>query len=159
MSSQILVEKSLLGWKEVEYEVVRDIADNCVTVCNMENFDPLGIHTGTEKYSTHWCVPQTVVLCFVVPFTVSSSAVHESVQFPVCMLLSSSNRLLPFSGEAASGWACFLFALGRLFMSTKFTVYQDVDVSMFLTAFFLVSVAQEKYWESILEWQTSSLWV
>lgn len=48
MSSQILVEKSLLGWKEVEYEVVRDVADNCVTVCNMENFDPLGIHTGTD---------------------------------------------------------------------------------------------------------------
>ncbi|KAG5283428.1 hypothetical protein AALO_G00041970 [Alosa alosa] len=46
MSSQILVEKSLLGWKEVEYEVVRDISNNCVTVCNMENFDPLGIHTG-----------------------------------------------------------------------------------------------------------------
>ncbi|XP_017326054.1 carbamoyl-phosphate synthase [ammonia], mitochondrial isoform X1 [Ictalurus punctatus] len=46
MSRQILVEKSLLGWKEVEYEVVRDAADNCVTVCNMENFDPLGIHTG-----------------------------------------------------------------------------------------------------------------
>ncbi|XP_012993454.2 carbamoyl-phosphate synthase [ammonia], mitochondrial [Esox lucius] len=46
MSSQILVEKSLMGWKEVEYEVVRDVADNCVTVCNMENFDPLGIHTG-----------------------------------------------------------------------------------------------------------------
>lgn len=50
MSSQILVEKSLLGWKEVEYEVVRDVADNCVTVCNMENFDPLGIHTGTTKF-------------------------------------------------------------------------------------------------------------
>lgn len=49
MSSQILVEKSLLGWKEVEYEVVRDVADNCVTVCNMENFDPLGIHTGADK--------------------------------------------------------------------------------------------------------------
>lgn len=47
MSSQILVEKSLLGWKEVEYEVVRDVSNNCVTVCNMENFDPLGIHTGT----------------------------------------------------------------------------------------------------------------
>jgi len=45
-SPQILVEKSMLGWKEVEYEVVRDIYDNCVTVCNMENFDPLGIHTG-----------------------------------------------------------------------------------------------------------------
>ena len=45
-SSQILVEKSLKGWKEVEYEVVRDKYDNCITVCNMENFDPLGIHTG-----------------------------------------------------------------------------------------------------------------
>ncbi|KAJ5604820.1 hypothetical protein N7510_009974 [Penicillium lagena] len=43
---QILVEKSLKGWKEVEYEVVRDAANNCITVCNMENFDPLGIHTG-----------------------------------------------------------------------------------------------------------------
>lgn len=43
---QILVEKSLKGWKEVEYEVVRDAYDNCITVCNMENFDPLGIHTG-----------------------------------------------------------------------------------------------------------------
>ena len=45
-SPQILVEKSLKGWKEVEYEVVRDGYDNCITVCNMENFDPLGIHTG-----------------------------------------------------------------------------------------------------------------
>ena len=45
-SSQVLVEKSLKGWKEVEYEVVRDRFDNCITVCNMENFDPLGIHTG-----------------------------------------------------------------------------------------------------------------
>ncbi len=45
-SPQILVEKSLKGWKEVEYEVVRDKYDNCLTVCNMENFDPLGIHTG-----------------------------------------------------------------------------------------------------------------
>jgi carbamoyl-phosphate synthase large subunit len=45
-SSQILVEESLKGWKEVEYEVVRDKYDNCITVCNMENFDPLGIHTG-----------------------------------------------------------------------------------------------------------------
>lgn len=43
---QILVEESLKGWKEVEYEVVRDCYDNCITVCNMENFDPLGIHTG-----------------------------------------------------------------------------------------------------------------
>merc|ERR1719502_397469 len=46
MSPQILVEKSLKGWKEVEYEVVRDAANNCITVCNMENFDALGVHTG-----------------------------------------------------------------------------------------------------------------
>ncbi|KAJ2590579.1 carbamoyl-phosphate synthase (glutamine-hydrolyzing) cpa2, partial [Coemansia sp. RSA 1804] len=46
LSPQILVERSMRGWKEVEYEVVRDSQDNCVTVCNMENFDPLGIHTG-----------------------------------------------------------------------------------------------------------------
>lgn len=46
LSPQILVERSMLGWKEVEYEVVRDAADNCITVCNMENFDALGIHTG-----------------------------------------------------------------------------------------------------------------
>ncbi|BFZ22052.1 hypothetical protein BsWGS_25091 [Bradybaena similaris] len=46
MTTQLLVEQSLLGWKEVEYEVVRDAFDNCITVCNMENLDPLGIHTG-----------------------------------------------------------------------------------------------------------------
>ena len=45
-SLQVLVERSFKGWKEIEYEVVRDAADNCITVCNMENFDPLGIHTG-----------------------------------------------------------------------------------------------------------------
>ena len=45
-SPQVLVEKSLKGWKEIEYEVVRDCYDNCITVCNMENLDPLGIHTG-----------------------------------------------------------------------------------------------------------------
>lgn len=45
-SSQILIDEDLRGWKEVEYEVVRDCKDNCITVCNMENFDPLGIHTG-----------------------------------------------------------------------------------------------------------------
>merc|ERR1719440_883036 len=45
-SNQVLVEKSMKGWKEVEYEVVRDKFNNCITVCNMENFDPLGVHTG-----------------------------------------------------------------------------------------------------------------
>ena len=46
MRSQIMVERSLLGWKEVEYEVMRDGAGNCITICNMENFDPMGVHTG-----------------------------------------------------------------------------------------------------------------
>lgn len=46
VSSQVLVERSMRGWKEIEYEVVRDSSDNCITVCNMENFDPLGVHTG-----------------------------------------------------------------------------------------------------------------
>jgi carbamoyl-phosphate synthase/aspartate carbamoyltransferase/dihydroorotase len=45
-SNQLIIDKSLKGWKEVEYEVVRDRYDNCITVCNMENVDPLGIHTG-----------------------------------------------------------------------------------------------------------------
>lgn len=46
MTNQILVEKSVVGWKEIEYEVVRDAADNCITVCNMENVDAMGVHTG-----------------------------------------------------------------------------------------------------------------
>ena len=46
MRSQVMVERSLLGWKEIEYEVMRDSAGNCITVCNMENFDPMGVHTG-----------------------------------------------------------------------------------------------------------------
>jgi carbamoyl-phosphate synthase large subunit len=46
MRRQVLVERSLLGWKEIEYEVMRDSADNCITICNMENFDPMGVHTG-----------------------------------------------------------------------------------------------------------------
>lgn len=49
MTNQILIDKSLKGWKEIEYEVVRDKFDNCITVCNMENIDPLGIHTGKRK--------------------------------------------------------------------------------------------------------------
>ncbi|KAJ1650364.1 carbamoyl-phosphate synthase (glutamine-hydrolyzing) cpa2, partial [Coemansia sp. RSA 25] len=59
---QILVERSMKGWKEVEYEVVRDAQDNCVTVCNMENFDPLGVHTGDSivyalnPHSMEYCV-------------------------------------------------------------------------------------------------------
>src|SRR5207248_8479027 len=43
---QVLVERSLLGWKELEYEVMRDAGDTCITICNMENFDPMGVHTG-----------------------------------------------------------------------------------------------------------------
>ena len=46
MSHEVLVEQCVLGWKEIEYEVMRDAADNCITVCNMENIDPMGVHTG-----------------------------------------------------------------------------------------------------------------
>jgi carbamoyl-phosphate synthase/aspartate carbamoyltransferase len=46
VSDQILIEQDLRGWKEIKYEVVRDCRDNCITVCNMENLDPLGVHTG-----------------------------------------------------------------------------------------------------------------
>ncbi len=52
-SPQVLVEKSIKGWREAEYEVVRDAYDNCVTVCNMENFDPMGIHTVTCNHSAN----------------------------------------------------------------------------------------------------------
>lgn len=82
MSSQILVEKSLLGWKEVEYEVVRDVADNCVTVCNMENFDPLGIHTGTT-YAEH--TDYTCVFCTVV------CAAKFIPEFPLIKLTSPND--------------------------------------------------------------------
>lgn len=51
MTNQILVEKSVTGWKEIEYEVVRDADDNCVTVCNMENVDAMGVHTGRQRSS------------------------------------------------------------------------------------------------------------
>lgn len=102
MSSQILVEKSLLGWKEVEYEVVRDVADNCVTVCNMENFDPLGIHTGTTNavHTSFLCVLKTTTgVYFVVSFTVFSSVVCPTVWIQFCLLLYS---------------LCLCLSLGRL---------------------------------------------
>lgn len=54
MTNQILVEKSVTGWKEIEYEVVRDANDNCVTVCNMENVDAMGVHTGRQRISKHY---------------------------------------------------------------------------------------------------------
>lgn len=92
MSSQILVEKSLLGWKEVEYEVVRDIADNCVTVCNMENFDPLGIHTGADELSVR---PE----CGAV-FSLLRCFARKIRQTPVAVLLLPI--ILVLSVEAAS---------------------------------------------------------
>lgn len=55
MTNQILVEKSVVGWKEIEYEVVRDTADNCIAVCSMENIDAMGVHTGRLGHRvTHW---------------------------------------------------------------------------------------------------------
>ena len=56
MTNQILIDKSLKDWKEIEYEVVRDNFDNCITVCNMENIDPLGIHTGESIVRHHYSI-------------------------------------------------------------------------------------------------------
>lgn len=88
MSSQILVEKSLLGWKEVEYEVVRDIADNCVTVCNMENFDPLGIHTGADESSV--CPNHSAVFSLLCCFAGKHvTLLFVFVFFPIILLLAA----------------------------------------------------------------------
>lgn len=55
MTNQILVEKSVVGWKEIEYEVVRDAVDNCIAVCSMENIDAMGVHTGRLGHRlAHW---------------------------------------------------------------------------------------------------------
>ena len=54
MTNQILVERSVTGWKEIEYEVVRDADDNCVTVCSMENVDAMGVHTGRQGIFKHY---------------------------------------------------------------------------------------------------------
>lgn len=121
MSSQILVEKSLLGWKEVEYEVVRDVADNCVTVCNMENFDPLGIHTGTDTWSEGHISTQpflyfhcTLFHCVWFSSVCFYSVLKQTHRLPLSLSLCLSlGRLLQ---------ACFLFALFRsrkLLMLTK----------------------------------------
>lgn len=64
LSPQILVEKSLKGWKELEYEVVRDKENNCITVCNMENFDPLGTHTGTLLFCLFPCGSLVVLVYY-----------------------------------------------------------------------------------------------
>ena len=87
MSRQILVEKALMGWKEVEYEVVRDIADNCVTVCNMENFDPLGIHTGTGKIPlvSHYCLIHSAICSLELDATVGDD-MHT-----LCMHIQAKN--------------------------------------------------------------------
>lgn len=56
MTNQILVERSVTGWKEIEYEVVRDADDNCVTVCNMENVDAMGVHTGRQRMFENYSI-------------------------------------------------------------------------------------------------------
>ena len=75
LSPQILVEQSMLGWKEVEYEVVRDAWDNCITVCNMENFDALGVHTG-----------DSIVIAPSQVYQTFSRALEYLEAFPNCMV-------------------------------------------------------------------------
>ena len=85
-SPQVLVEKSLRGWKEVEYEVVRDRFDNCITVCNMENFDPLGIHNYKR-----WYVTASIT---VSPFVIWKTSIRW-VFIPVSLSLLLLHRRLP----------------------------------------------------------------
>lgn len=122
MSSQILVEKSLLGWKEVEYEVVRDIADNCVTVCNMENFDPLGIHTGADESSV--CPNRGAVFSLLCCF----AGKHVTLLFVFCssQLFFFLLRMLPHNEPV------FFFSLLASGSCLNLTLHQDVDLAIFL---------------------------
>ena len=89
LSPQILVEKSMKGWKEVEYEVVRDANDNCITVCNMENFDPLGIHTGDSIV----VAPSQTVMSF--PFVLRAG----SLLIEQCAFLSALGFRVPHASH------------------------------------------------------------
>ena len=90
-SPQVLVEKSLRGWKEVEYEVVRDRFDNCITVCNMENFDPLGIHTG-----------ESIVIA--PSQTLTNSEYHKLRELAIRII-----RHIGIVGECNVQYACLLY--------------------------------------------------
>ena len=81
-SPQVLVEKSLRGWKEIEYEVVRDRYDNCITVCNMENFDPLGIHTGESIVVVSATSALSVSAMYSMPSTLSQKTTVSSRSMP-----------------------------------------------------------------------------
>lgn len=94
LSPQILVEKSLKGWKEVEYEVVRDAQNNCITVCNMENFDPLGIHTGDS-------------------IVVAPSQTLSDEEYVVCSPVAGAGSVA--NVRFPTGTTCFERPLSRLF--------------------------------------------
>jgi carbamoylphosphate synthase large subunit len=116
-SPQVLVEKSLKGWKEIEYEVVRDRFDNCITVCNMENFDPLGIHTGESivTNSASWPSRSSAILVSLASVTCNMPSIPTariialSRLMPACRVLRHWHRkpraihwhsLLPNSASA-----------------------------------------------------------
>ena len=92
---QILVERSLKGWKEVEYEVVRDAANNCITVCNMENFDPMGTHTGDSmvvapSQTLSNAEYQILRNCAIDVFQPSQPVCTSRPKFSICTMPSSS---------------------------------------------------------------------
>ncbi len=117
-SDQILIDQDLRGWKEVEYEVVRDNRNNCITVCNMENFDPLGIHTGDSIVVAPSQVRNCCFFSYTILITLS--------QIPIFVSAFLHNRLYPIVSII-----CFVKYQSRLFVTLESSV--SVIYSMLCT--------------------------
>lgn len=94
MTNQILVERSVTGWKEIEYEVVRDSDDNCVTVCNMENVDAMGVHTGRQSSFQNYSNAFRPCLCWSIAITLLILQSREKLLFFIYFLTGFSDKLL-----------------------------------------------------------------
>ena len=117
LSPQILVEQSMLGWKEVEYEVVRDAWDNCITVCNMENFDALGVHTGdsiviapSQVRQKFAAIVSAVVLAYL---TLLSEPYVWLFVWLFVFLQDSQQRRVPHAGDDCNQWVRHLGIVGE----------------------------------------------
>jgi aspartate carbamoyltransferase len=143
-SSQILVEKSMKGWKEIEYEVVRDINDNCITVCNMENFDPLGIHTGdsivvapsqtlsdAEYHMLRDCAIRTVRHLGVVGECNIQYALHpESMQYCIIEVNARLSRSSALASKATGYPLAFVaakLALGKALTDIRNSITKETS--------------------------------
>jgi aspartate carbamoyltransferase len=143
-SSQVLVERSMKGWKEIEYEVVRDVNDNCITVCNMENFDPLGIHTGdsivvapsqtlsdAEYHMLRDCAIRTVRHLGVVGECNIQYALHpESMRYCVIEVNARLSRSSALASKATGYPLAFVaakLALGKSLTDIKNSITKETS--------------------------------